>query len=672
MGLALLVAIAAAVPPWPLAADESADKRWKEDDLVAAYHDLVAAGRLEAAVRSPSLPKEPPQPMFLEALAWYAAGTPRTPGVLDAAELDRKIDAEVKSYMQMLEAKVEKGAPNDYPRTRTWKLIQKYTLLENAMAKPEHARGYAYDAMALAKSEDAADWDREHTLQSADEVTAKVCRPSHDRPVVVKYGNTNCTQCMLFEIIGSVQSFADSPSHRGKVDVYKVWFGHEPDSSFAGRIRNPKRLDDLAKAEGVSSSPTFIVYRNGRRYPCGEGFPDEQGHDEHLESCLTPSFAADAPLASFCQSAGATGAGGATTPASSTAPAAQPSKLKIYGDVRLRGERDWSSTQSDGTERSDRARGRVRARLGFTYTYDEHLTFGARLRTGNSQDQQSPHQTLGDEFDTKGVNFDRVYLHGTWDWGWAWGGKNSFPFWAQNELFWDEDVTPEGLAAGTSYDVGNSAIRLKPAAGYFLIESSSSSNEFHDKAYMAAAQLAVEAPAGKKVDVSGAAGRFSFHDNPVTTDVALADLDSTIWVVGGRAVFKTDRPWSVGADFMRNTEDYPTTLFNRDEDTGYVFQASLGQLKQQKDWLVAYYWAHIEKFAVVARFAQDDWLRWGSATDTRSSNFEGHEIRLAYAFGPSWNTVLRFYDVEAIELESPTAVSLEDGTRARIDFNVAF
>jgi len=286
------------------AAVDSVSKRWKEDELVASYKDLASGGELEAAVRTPALPKDPPQPIFLEALAWYAAGTPKTSGVLTLERLDEKITGEVGAYKRLLKSKVESGEENDYPRTRTWKLIQKYTLLRDAMTRPEHAGGYKYDAMGAAAAAGADAWDREHTLRSADEVAAKVCRASYDRPVLIKYGNTNCTQCMLFEIIGSVQSFAESPAYRGKVDVYKVWWGYRPDESFAGRIRDPQRLDDLAKAEGVGSSPYFIAYRNGRRYPCGDAFPDESGNEKHLESCLGQKFG-EAPAASFCLTAGA-------------------------------------------------------------------------------------------------------------------------------------------------------------------------------------------------------------------------------------------------------------------------------------------------------------------------------------------------------------------------------
>jgi|SRR6267142_630483 len=79
--------------------------------------------------------------------------------------------------------------------------------------------------------------------------------------------------------------------------------GFRPDEGFAGRIRNPDLLTDLAKVEGVKSSPYFVVYRNGRRYPCGDAFPDDRGRDEHLVSCLHQEFG-DGPQSTTCASLG--------------------------------------------------------------------------------------------------------------------------------------------------------------------------------------------------------------------------------------------------------------------------------------------------------------------------------------------------------------------------------
>lgn len=300
---AALVMVAAAASPAP-PVTEAGSKRWTDDQLVAAYRDLASGGGLEAAVHSPSLPKDPLPPRFLEALAWYAAGAPARSGDLTLKQLDGHLADDVDSYLGLLKAKVERGEDNDYARTRTWKLIQKFTVLRDEMSKPPRNGRYPYAALKKEPGTPEVDaWDREHTLRSPGEFTEKVCRASHDRPVLVKFGNTNCSECMLFEILGSVRAIAENPAHRGAIDVYKVWWGNRPDSGFAGRIKDPDRLNDLVKGEGVTSSPFFMVYRDGRAARCGDAFPDDHGSDERLESCLRQDLS-KAPESAACASPG--------------------------------------------------------------------------------------------------------------------------------------------------------------------------------------------------------------------------------------------------------------------------------------------------------------------------------------------------------------------------------
>jgi hypothetical protein len=279
------------------------EKRWTDAELVSAYADLVARGELRAAIRRPARPSEPPQPAFLEALAWFAALTPEAAGTLSLAELDAFLDGQAALYGELLRAKVADGEENDYARTRTWKVIQKLMLLRDEMTRPAHGGRYPFRALPRASGADDP-WDRAHTLRSPEEFAERVCAGSRERAVLVKFGNTNCTQCMLFELTGAVKEYADRAAAREPVEVYKVWFGLRPDDSFAGRIRDPERLDELAKAEGVSSSPTFIAYRDGRRYPCGDAFPDPTGAEPKLDACLAGS-AGEAPLASVCAANGA-------------------------------------------------------------------------------------------------------------------------------------------------------------------------------------------------------------------------------------------------------------------------------------------------------------------------------------------------------------------------------
>ena len=75
------------------------------------------------------------------------------------------------------------------------------------------------------------------------------------------------------------------------------------------------------------------------------------------------------------------------------------------------------------------------------------------VRTGNPLSQQSPHLTFAasdDLHDDFAVQADRYFVQYKEGPLTAWGGRNTTPFWQQNEMWWDEDVTPTGAAA--SYD----------------------------------------------------------------------------------------------------------------------------------------------------------------------------------------------------------------------------
>ena len=82
-------------------------------------------------------------------------------------------------------------------------------------------------------------------------------------------------------------------------------------------------------------------------------------------------------------------------------------------------------------------------------------------------------------------------------------------------------------------------------------------------------------------------------------------------------------------------------------------------------FVFGYYYAWIETLSVNASYAEDDWVRFGSQTQTAASDFKGHEVRAGYA--PMRNMLLlaRFYKGEAI-------TSVQDGERFRFDFNYKF
>lgn len=344
--------------------------------------------------------------------------------------------------------------------------------------------------------------------------------------------------------------------------------------------------------------------------------------------------------------------------------------LTFYGDVRLRYEADWDSQNAAGVPRDDRHRGRARVRFGLDYKLSSDWSFGTRVRTGSSRSQQSPHLTFTtddgarDDFDLVVDRYFVQFKRGAFT---GWGGRNASPFWQQNELFWDEDVTPTGVAGNYTWKSGEATMSaiggafFLPAGGYDL------------NGQMVAGQFKYTRPIQSST-LTAAAGLHFMNgrenaNNLLSRNGArdyLIGVAGVQWSVPIRKI-----PLTLGADLFHNFEDYnaadvaPFPATDDDETLGYVLSATFGQLRQRHDWLVGYYYSHIETFSVNASYAQDDWIRFGNGPQTTASDFEGHEIRLAYAVSKNINLVARLYLVEAI-------TTRQDGNRFRLDLNWRF
>ncbi len=331
--------------------------------------------------------------------------------------------------------------------------------------------------------------------------------------------------------------------------------------------------------------------------------------------------------------------------------------------------------RSDSTFRDDRARSRIRARAGIKFKPLSGLEFNIRGRTGSNDSQQSPHITIfdldGNDLGDADFNLDKWYAKASSSGASLWVGRNGIPFWKQNELFWDDDVTVVGFGAQISRKLSDEH-KLTFNGGYFglplgvqdlsgsaavaQIVSSHSINgiEFN----IAGGGIAIRADSDDE-DSGSLLNGNGLRDYEILTASIMAKIPSSFG------------PVTLGFDLFHNVTDYGQSgsdafaIQNDGEDTGIVLSAALGSLKERGDWLIGYYYARIETLAVNASFAQDDWLRFGSGTQTASSNFSGYEIRLGYAFHEKINLLGRFYDVES--LTSP-----EDGRRARLDLNVKY
>ncbi len=359
--------------------------------------------------------------------------------------------------------------------------------------------------------------------------------------------------------------------------------------------------------------------------------------------------------------------------------------LSLLGDIRLRGEQDWNSRRFDGSFREDRFRLRYRLRLGLTYDWTKNIKMGLRIRSGVAESLQSPHNNFGHrEFTGVPINLDKVFLAGDHDYFWWWAGKNKFPFWTQNELFWDDDVTPEGLAIGGKFKIDG--INIKPKFAYFITNTGNGNFDPNDSTngqidgHFFGSQIELDFNVDQhKITLASAFHSLKGINNVPTTDFFYSGnrfkLDYSFLVSGAKVELNTKVPITIGLDHFVNLEDYsevPDTLIDpifKDQNTGIVISAKIGKLSKKGDWLLGYYFTRKEEYSVVSYYTEDDWIRLGNINRNRNTNYQGHEIRVAYAFDSRFNVVARAYFVNGLVTND---VAKESGNRIRIDFNMKF
>ncbi|RMA64580.1 putative porin [Ulvibacter antarcticus] len=350
------------------------------------------------------------------------------------------------------------------------------------------------------------------------------------------------------------------------------------------------------------------------------------------------------------------------------------SKLSVSGDFRFRVEQDWDSRKSDGSFRDDRTRLRYRARFGASYQFKEWVSFGARIRTGDPKKQQDPQLTLGDEFNSLPIAFEKIYAQFKYDWFSAWLGKNNFPFEKQNELFWSDNVFPEGIAIRGKWKLDNAVVEsIQLNGGHFVVNANGGGLD--TDGYFEGFQL-VTSHFDNRLKLYPAI--YYFNDIPDIPDGnATTTLDYVIFHAGTSVEVLKKPSTSVSLDYYQNLEDYtandsiPKIL--KDQKTGLVGSISVGKLKKKNDWAVQLTYVNLERYAAVDFFAQNDWARWdyssqGSA-DGRLTNFKGFELSAGYNLDANMNLKLRYFNVDQL---IPVGSFSETNSRVRLDFNIGF
>ena len=352
--------------------------------------------------------------------------------------------------------------------------------------------------------------------------------------------------------------------------------------------------------------------------------------------------------------------------------------LSIFGDFRFRIEQDWDSRKPDGTYRDDRTRFRLRARVGLEYQINHWIAIGSRIRTGNIQDQQGPHLTLGGnggEFGLYQIGFEKAYVRMQGKRLTGQFGKYSFPFEKQNEIFWNDNVFPDGLSGQLLLPIqnSNSLKEFQVTAGHFIVLSQN--NQLKNDAYFQAVQVALHS---KNKNWRVFPGIYHFNNlSNIPDGNGKYELDYTILHLAGSYSFATKTHFSLGVDYYHNMQDYTTTAgiesVFKDQKNGFSIQGTYGALKKTGDLMLVLYYAHIQKYGIVDYFTQNDWARWDysgkGAFGSRLSNFEGIELRIGYALDKNAVLILRTYFVEELVTSQNFT---ENGKRIRLDLDVKF
>lgn len=351
-----------------------------------------------------------------------------------------------------------------------------------------------------------------------------------------------------------------------------------------------------------------------------------------------------------------------------------PSKLTFESDFRFRIEQDWDSKKSDGSFRDDRTRLRYRLRTGATFKNDWY-SLGFRIRTGAQNKQQDPQLTLGKgfkEFGTLPIGFEKIFFQGIYKNFKFWLGKNSYSFEKNNELFWSDNVFPEGVFIEHSFNLNLQAIEIISLKGSHYILSSNGKSILND-AYFQGVQTSIHFANQCFLLFPSI---YLLRNIPNIPDGGHSfNLDYSIFHLGAKLKPLKSEILIIDFDIYQNFEDYEVNNNVSDdfaeEKTGYSVGVQYGTLKNAEDWKFKLTYTVMQKYAALDYMAQNDWARWDysafNSPDGRLTNFSGIEVVAGYNINKKINIIAKYYIVNQI---LPTGLFEETGQRIRLDLNV--
>ncbi|MEJ2705490.1 MAG: putative porin [Sedimentisphaerales bacterium] len=319
--------------------------------------------------------------------------------------------------------------------------------------------------------------------------------------------------------------------------------------------------------------------------------------------------------------------------------------VKISGDLRYRFES--IDEQSGGDWKAGVNRNRIRARLGLEAKVNDEWGLGFRLATGTG-DPVSTNVDLDKSFSEKDIWIDRAFF--TWhpaamkgfD---LVGGKMANPFYAvgHNQLIWDHDLNPEGLAARYQEPLSDSSM-LSISGGGFWVERASDTSLWGLQSYvthklrnddylMAGASYYDYGNIEGQGDLytpwaGGATPKWWGNTFNGTPAVFANDYN----LIEGFAEYG----FEVGATPVSLFGDYVYNTAASDKNTGWLAGFTFNETEDPGSWAFRYDYRDLDADAVVGQFNDSDFIGGGT-------NGKGHLLGLTYQLAKNVQAGLTYY-----------------------------
>jgi Putative porin len=338
-----------------------------------------------------------------------------------------------------------------------------------------------------------------------------------------------------------------------------------------------------------------------------------------------------------------------------TAPAKLPEslawaeKVKISGDLRYRHDH-MDEQDSTGDWATGRDRDRIRARVKLEAAVNDDWDAIFRIASGNDESPISTNQDLTKGFSKKNIWLDQAYF----DWHPAavnglnvLGGKMANPFYrvGKNELIWDSDLNPEGLAAQISRPLSSIDRLFFNGGGFWVNENSSSADtslwgaqtyikhDLADSDYLLGGATYLDYGNLKgHADLKSTWGSSNFFGNTSTGGVYASDYN--ILEAFGEYGFKcSGMPMALFGSWVRNL------VASTSEDTGWLVGARLNKAKDPGSWEFGYDYRELDADAIVGGFTESDFVE-------SQTNSKGHRFVFAYQWARNIQSKLTYYQAE--------------------------